>query len=261
MDNVLKRGLRKSRLAIRAYRIFKDIIVFPLKFTSFRTLQLRNFPLKDLFNPDKTSLFKVVSPYTKAGYPRLTNVYDLARKIEEQKLAGSFVECGTWKGGLCAIMGAMAERYQSGRRTWYLDSFEGMPAPDPKDGHDTSEIEGDVLKASVSDVEQLIFGKLHLPKERNIIVKGWFEDTIPKIKKDIGPIAILRMDADWYAATKFCLDQLYDQVIPGGYVIFDDFPRWEGCRKAIEEFLNERKLKPTFQFVGNYGGRVMYFKK
>lgn len=262
MDNAVKRFLRKSPLVIKVYQSWKKMMVYPLRFTSFRVMNLRNVPLKDFFNKKKISLLKTVSPYTKAGYLRLDNVYTLAMEVEEKKMSGAFVEAGTWKGGCSAIMGAMAERYKSGRKTWYLDSFEGMPeTPSDKDTDNPEEIMGDVLRAAQADVEELIFTKLHLPKENNIIVKGWFQDTFPKVKKDIGPIAILRLDADWYEATIYCLRELYDQIVPGGYVIFDDFARWEGCRLAMKEFAAERNINPKFQFIGNYGGRVMYFKK
>jgi len=262
MDNKIKALLRKSKFFIHFYRLLKNVLVYPLRFTSFRVLQLSNFPLKDLFNPQKTSLLKIVAPYTKAGYPRLANVYELSNKVEKNRITGSFVECGTWKGGCAAIMGAVANRYGTGRKTWYLDSFEGMPEkPSDKDTDNPEEIMGDVLKASVADVEELIFGKLHLPKENNFIIKGWFQETFPKIKKDMGQIALLRLDADWYEATIYCLRELYDQVVNGGYIIFDDYARWEGCRAAVREFSEERKINPKFEFIGNYGHRVMFFKK
>jgi len=44
------------------------------------------------------------------------------------------------------------------------------------------------------------------------------------------------MDADWYGSTKAILENLYDQVISGGYIQIDDYGHWEGCRQAIIEF-------------------------
>lgn len=260
-DNVLKQAARKSSFVKKLYRALKTAIVYPLKFTSLRTLQLANFPLKDLLNPAKTSILKVCAPYTLAGYPRLTNVYDVVLDIEKRNIDGAFVETGTWKGGCAAIMGAVAHRYGDRRTTWYLDSFEGMPDPTPEDGEGTEEITGDVLKASVSDVEELIFGKLKLPREKNIIVKGWFEDTIPTHKDKVGGIAVLRVDADFYEPIKYVLDELYPQIVKGGYIIFDDYPRWPGCRQAVHEYLDSHNLKPEFLWVGNSGGRVLYWKK
>lgn len=263
----LKRSFRKSWLAIRLYRALKDAAVLPLRLTPLRALQLKNMPLADLLDPWKLRLMTAVSPYTKNGYPRLTNIYDLAMDVERRGLVGAFVECGTWKGGTTAIMGAMAHRYGDRRTTWYFDSFEGMPPPAPEDGGGTDEIAGDILKASVADVEELVFGKLRLPRGRNRIVKGWFEETLPRAKTEIGPIALLRLDADWYEATRLILDELYDQVVPGGWLIFDDYGRWQGCKKAVDAFFAARLLSPELRFVGNrggvYGDRLapMYFRK
>lgn len=261
LSSRVKAALRKSSFAIQVYRAIKNAVIYPLKFTSLKTLQLENMPLKDLFQPEKTGLLKAVAPYTKAGYPRLSNVYQLAVALEEANLSGAFVECGTWKGGCAAIMGAVSDRYGKKRVTWYLDSFEGMPDPTEADGSGTEEIEGDVLRASVGDVEEIIFKTLRLSPEYNRIVKGWFQETLPRVKGEIGPIALLRLDADWYEATLYCLRELYGQVLPGGYIIFDDFARWEGCRRAVREFLTERKLAPEFEYIGTYGHRVMFFKK
>ena len=219
LSESIKRKLRRSRLARAFYQTcLKKIVTFPLRFTKLRVLQLRNFPLKDLFNPDKTSLLVTVAPYTQAGYPRMTNIYDLSKDVEQRQLAGAFVECGTWKGGCAAVMGAIAKRYGSRRKTYYLDSFEGMPPATKEDGPGSARLAGDKLKASMEDVKELVFGKLHLSPDKNILVKGWFEDTLPKVKKEIGQIAILRLDADWYSSTMTILNELYDQVVSGGFV-------------------------------------------
>ena len=78
---------------------------------------------------------------------------------------------------------------------------------------------------------------------QNIVIKkGWFQDTLPRAKSEIGKVAILRLDGDWYESTKCCLDNLYENVSPGGYVIIDDYGYWEGCRQALDEFLHARKI-------------------
>lgn len=264
----IKSGLRRNKMAVKAYSGLRKILYYPLRFTSYGVLQLEKAPFSDLFDFKKLDLFKTVRPYTKNGYPRLANVYDLAVEAEEKNLPGAFIECGVYKGGCCAIFGAIADRYGNRRKTWYLDSFEGMPTtPSEHDGSGTEEIAGEVLRASVADVEELVFGKLKLPRDKNIIVKGWFEEVLPRIKAEIGPIAVLRLDADWYEATKLILEQLYDQVVPGGYLIFDDYARWVGSRKAVDEFLAARSLQPKMHFIGSvdnaYGRQLapMYFQK
>ncbi len=54
------------------------------------------------------------------------------------------------------------------------------------------------------------------------------------------------------------LAHLYDKMSPGGYIVFDDYGYWEGCRTAVDEFLEQRglSLKPT-----DVDGVAVYFQK
>ena len=106
--------------------------------------------------------------------------------------------------------------------------------------------------ASVKNVEE-IFSRLKINKEIYHVKKGWFQQTLPLIKKEIGTIAILRIDADWYESTKVCLDNLYDKVIGGGYIIIDDYGYWEGCKKAVDDFIRERNLKTNIVMIDHTG--------
>lgn len=269
MLSEVKKFARNTSWILKTHILLKKIVVYPLSLTPLGVLQLEKVPLSDLLNFKKIRLMMTVRPYTKNGYARLTNIYNLALDAERRNLPGAFVECGVWKGGLCAVMGAVAKEHGNRRKTWYMDSFEGMPkVAAPEDGSGTEEIAGDVLKASVSDVEEVVFGKLHLDRDKNIIVKGWFEESVPRVKAEIGPIAVLRLDADWYEATKLLMEQLYDQVVPGGYLVFDDYGRWVGSRKAVDEFLAARGIKPKMQFVGSTDSAIrsngmapMFFQK
>jgi len=74
------------------------------------------------------------------------------------------------------------------------------------------------------------------------LVKGWFQDTLPEYKDRMGAVALLRLDGDWYESTKCCLENLYDNVVPGGYVIIDDYGALTGCKEAVDDFLNERNI-------------------
>lgn len=74
------------------------------------------------------------------------------------------------------------------------------------------------------------------------MVKGMFQDTLPNYWNEIGDIAVLRLDGDWYESTKCCLEWLYDNVLDGGYVIIDDY-NLVGCRKALDEFIASRNIK------------------
>lgn len=64
------------------------------------------------------------------------------------------------------------------------------------------------------------------------IIQGWFSATVPVWAKQQRPIAVLRLDGDWYDSTILCLEHLWPLVSPGGLVIIDDYYPWDGCSKA-----------------------------
>jgi O-methyltransferase len=172
-----------------------------------------------------------------------------ARWTLAQGVPGDFVECGVWRGGSALLVADLLRRQRAeARKVWLFDSFEGHRPPEEIDGApaqaylaktDSPEY-FDNCRVAVEDVEQ---SARDLGLERYTeIVKGWFDESLPATRERIGPIALLRIDCDWYASVRTCLEQLYDQVSQGGYVIFDDYYDWDGCTIAVHEFLAERKL-------------------
>lgn len=77
---------------------------------------------------------------------------------------------------------------------------------------------------------------MQFSKSNYQLVKGWFNETLPQTLPE-EPIAILRLDADWYDSTIICLEHLYPKVAKGGLVLIDDYNLWDGCSKAIHDYL------------------------
>lgn len=233
-----------------------------------RILFLGAVLMHDLFNMEKVALFLKVFPYTMIGYKRLSNAYELAKVAERENIKGAFVECGVWKGGTIGAMAYVADRATSGRNIWLFDSFEGLPEPTSEDGKVAAQYSGnresgklvaiEKCVGPLEDVKRLFFSVLKLKEDHIWIAKGWFQDMIAKEKEKVGPIAILRLDADWYESTKVALEGLHDNVVSGGYVIIDDYGHWEGCKKAVDEFLAKRNIKVDLIQI-DYTG--YYFKK
>jgi O-methyltransferase len=79
--------------------------------------------------------------------------------------------------------------------------------------------------------------------------KGWFEQTLPAFKPP-APIALLRLDGDWYDSTMVCLSHLFDFVTPGGLILLDDYYTWDGCARALHDFLSRRSAVERIQGLG-----------
>ena len=239
---------RRSQTLVRAhasYFFFKDLLLVAAR------------------DPEKRDLFMRVRPHTMVSVRRLDNVYELAAAVERDGLPGAFVECGVWNGGCSGVMSYVAKRAGSGRKTWLFDSFEGVPEPTDQDGtkaalYARNRTSGDLKPVdlyvgSQAQVEELLFEKLQVNRTDVCIRKGWFQDTLPAARDEIGPIALLRLDGDWYESTKVSLDNLFDNVVPGGYVIIDDYGYWEGCALAVDEFLAQRGLEVTLHTIDDTG--------
>jgi O-methyltransferase len=159
----------------------------------------------------------------------------------------SFVECGVAKGGCLAMM-----KYCSGinNKIFGFDSFEGMPDIDSdKDISDYNKSDplywvGKPLCNGIDSVYDT-FDKLNLNTSNVNLVKGFFQDTlnIQKNIEDVGEIAVLRLDADWYDSTMVCLEKLYDKVIDGGVIIIDDYGHFIGAKRATDEFREKYNIR------------------
>jgi O-methyltransferase len=204
------------------------------------------------------TVFKMM-PYSLVGTSGLEATYDVVYAAEQDQLPGSIVECGVAQGGSAALMALVAARFGNRRAIWLLDSFEGLPAPtgddfvDGKTGPHVRELPPGSCLGLQEQVEALLFDKLKLDRQRITLVKGWFEHTIAPHVDQVGTIAVLRIDADWYESVKSCLDNLYDSVVPGGYVIIDDYDTCFGARKAVDEFLGDRDLQVELIHDGRGG--------
>lgn len=160
---------------------------------------------------------------------------------------GCIIECGTWRGGMSAgmmEMGGLERDYH------FFDSFEGLPAAEERDGQRAKEYQRDRTSptyfdnctASLADFEKTISLTGVSPKKIGIH-KGFFEATLPEFI--CPPIAVLRLDADWYESTMICLEKFWDYILPNGLILIDDYHVWEGCSRAIHAFLARRDAKES----------------
>jgi hypothetical protein len=191
----------------------------------------------------------LVEAHTMLSYQRLVTLWQQVRYLDRAGVKGSLVECGTWKGGAAALM-ALAHR-QSGqphRDLHLFDSFEGLPEPDrAHDGDMAVQYAGarasGTLRSigkcvgTLDDNRQAVNVIAHYPSSCTHFHVGWFQDTLYTLPTSFGGIALLRIDGDWYESTRICLDMLFPKVVSGGIVVIDDYGKWSGCRKAVDEFM------------------------
>lgn len=208
-------------------------------------------------------LVAVVRPYTLLSEQRLFSLYALTKQICLEDLPGNFVECGTFKGGAAALMAAVIQKYsQRPRKLYACDTFEGMPDPLEVDKHEgipanDTDFGAGTLKAPIAENLAVVCAALGVT-DRVVPLKGLFKDTLPAHRDEIGAIALLHADGDWYESTLDIFNTLYDSVLPNGAIQIDDYGFWEGCRKAIHEFERQRRALFALRIIDPTG---VWFRK
>jgi hypothetical protein len=216
---------------------------------------------------EATECIRIVKNNTMLSKRRLVTLYQQAAYCEEHRVPGSFVECGVWKGGAMGMMALANLRKSETRRHLHLfDAFQEICEPEAavdgeqavrqvrqltgRDGHDKGVLEAvtgiyDSMggPGTLEENKRLLERDIRYPADNIFYHAGWFQNTIPADHEHIGPIALLRLDGDWYASTKICLEYLYEKVVKGGIVIVDDYGTYEGCRRAVDEYLHLKQIR------------------
>ena len=173
--------------------------------------------------------------YTMIGRARMDNLEFCLDRIREENIPGDLMETGVCRGGAVIFMQGYLKAWDMrGRTVWAADSFEGLPKPvlEQDAGWDFSKENFPVLAIDVERVRNA-FARYGLLDSNVVFLKGWFRDTLPSAP--VEKLALLRLDGDLYASTMDALTACYHKVVPGGFVIIDDWAL-EPCRKAVEDF-------------------------
>ena len=143
------------------------------------------------------------------------------------------------------MIAGMADLIGTSLDYYLYDSFEGLPLAKDIDGEGAIKWQNDTSSdryfnnctASIDEA------KMVMAMSKAIKVhyrKGWFHETLAA-SPPLGPIAILRLDGDWYESTMSCLTHLFPKVAEKGIIIIDDYYTWDGCSKAVHDYLSNHK--------------------
>ena len=224
--------------------------------------------MRDLFKPSVTklarSLQKLSTPLLASLYrdqpasaplwllrsvgiadPRYRrDFYTLSRIVDSiQRLDGCMMECGVYRGStLLGMAHRLALRGITNVPLFGCDSFQGFPQPTKEDALTVGTFHQRTRAGVFADTsyEDLVKRVHALGYGQQIrLVKGFFEDTLPRITEP--RFSVVHLDCDLYRSYVACLETLYPKLVPGGYMVFDEYDFsasvYPGAQRAIDEFL------------------------
>ena len=163
-------------------------------------------------------------------------------------LPGHIFELGVYKGAslirLATYRDALENDYS--RKIVGFDAFgefptEGLNVKDDLEFIDKFEVAGG-YGLDIQEVSALLDLKGF---ENCQLIKGNVFDTLPAYL-ETNPetrLSFLHLDMDVKEPTDFALEVLYERVVPGGVIVFDDYNAVAGETISVDDFSRKHKLK------------------
>lgn len=201
--------------------------------------ELFGFDLARLW--DYENGFYLTSHVTRIG--KALAQYELYKSIVG--LPGCIVEAGVYKGASLIRFATFREVLESpySRRIVGFDAFGAFPAQDDEgDRHFVQRFEqagGDGIPRAELD---RVFAYKRFDNYE--LIAGDVLETVPAYleRHPELKIALLHIDVDVYKPSAALLEHLYDRVVRGGLVVFDDYGTVAGETRAVDEFIANRAL-------------------
>lgn len=172
--------------------------------------------------------------------------YELYKSIVG--IPGHVFELGVYKGAslvrLATYRDALENNYS--RKIVGFDAFGEFPTEGLKVKDDLEFIDKFQGLGGFGLEEEEVNSLLKLKGFDNIeLIKGNVFDTLPSYlqKHPETRLSFLHLDMDVKEPTDFALEELYDRVVPGGLIIFDDYNEVLGQTISVDEFSGKHKLK------------------
>jgi O-methyltransferase len=205
---------------------------------------------------------------------------DAIQYVLRNNIEGAVCECGVDAGYFESVWIDELQRQGKTRDIYLYDTFTGLTAPGDYDytcdGAKLFKMDKDQVHKYWSDriVNENVNSWCYTPLEkvqRTLFSTGYPQSKLHFIVGDVmetlrdesnipDQIAILRLDTDWYESSKFELERMYDKVVTGGIIIFDDYYHWDGQRRATDEFFSTIKMEYKFMDIGNYKTSAIFKK-
>lgn len=164
---------------------------------------------------------------------------------------GAFLEVGVWRGGTGGLIAAQAQRCGISENVYLCDTFTGVVKAGENDetygGGEHADTSIDVVESLVRDLQLT-----------NVeILQGIFPDDTGAAVAD-HKFRLCHIDVDVYQSAKEVNQWVWDRLVPGGIVVYDDygFQACDGVLKCVEE---QRQLDDRI-VLHNLNGHAVVIK-
>lgn len=184
---------------------------------------------------------------------RCYELWQLVEQTHKLKNNSGIIEIGVWRGGTAAIIAQKLYDLKSTANLYVADTFEGVVKTSEKDKYYSG---GEHQDTSQQIVEKLLD---ETAKYKNYkILKGIFpEDTQHLVASD-EIFSLCHIDVDVYESAKDIIAWIWDKLIIGGIIVFDDYG-FHTCT-GITNLVNEQRNLKDRVIIHNLNGHAIMIK-
>lgn len=182
---------------------------------------------------------------------RMYELWELTEQVVKLDNSTSFLEVGVWQGGTAAIIGRKLELLGAKSKFYIADTYTGVVKSNDKDlfyndseHNDTSlEVVEKLIKDIKIDYQKLV---------------GIFPEDTAHLVGDSEKFGLCHIDVDVYQSAKDVVDWIWDRLIIGGVIVFDDYG-FHTC-SGITTYIHEVKHLKDRMIVHNVNGHALMIK-
>lgn len=166
---------------------------------------------------------------------------------------GAYIEIGVWKGGSGALIAKRMDLCGIMETIYLCDTFQGVVKAGPKDSVYKG---GEHSDASKECVINLIS---RLKAGGNIkVLTGVFPEQTQHLVTDKA-FRFCHIDVDVYDSAKDIVNWIWDKLVPGGVIVFDDYGHYssEGIAAYVED---EKAKRKDMMVIHNLNGHALFVK-
>lgn len=200
-----------------------------------------------LDDPEFCDIYGKIRDNTLVDRLRCFSLDILARQVRD--LPGDVLEIGVWRGGTSGILTTRLPD----KTIFLADTFEGVVKSSDWE-HYEDRAHSDT---SIPIVEALLGEKLGVSNYR--ILKGIFPNDTGHEVAD-RQWAMVHIDVDVYLSAKEAFHYVWENIVPGGIVVFDDYGFFSACG-GIRKFIEEIRNDPDKLFIHNLNAHAYIIKR
>lgn len=190
--------------------------------------------------------FEKIKEHTLVDIYRCYELWKLAEqtsKLDE----GSILEVGVWRGGTGALIAKSAKINGIQEKIYLCDTFTGVVKTGDQDSVYS---DGEHSDATREGVENLFRYEFQLDNFE--ILEGIFPEETGDQVKDL-KFRLCHIDVDVYQSSKDTVDWIWDRLVPGGIIVFDDYGyiRTDGITRHVNEMMADRDKLVFYNLNGH----------